>query len=408
MPPPRTRSSVPRRTFAFHAANVLALALVQLCAIPGASASQWTYQPAICGSQSCASAAPTLAPWQKDVRALQALWRDCGNAYIQMFLAMKGSIWTDVFLFDGTQAEWTALCSDGAAEIRCTADGRVWHLTPNADDLNLGCPKGLPIAPELEDLTEVTEVAMSGIFGSWSPNLDVNDVAASLVTLQKLRRLDLSDNALVGELHRSTAAAVQIESLFLNDNGLTALDLGGFVALEEIHLADNQLRGPLPDDWSILKNLKILEAPRNPKLAASSLPAAWFAADGMTALETLDLSSCSLTGELPNGVGNLGDLKLKSIKLADNDFHGPAPPNLLTAEDDLEHVDLHNNNLTGPMPVGSSGVYLKLMNLADNKMTGSPPMFTNANVRVPPHTHTPPKYPNTTQILTCSPTRSCS
>jgi len=169
MPPPRTRSSVPRRTFAFHAANVLALALVQLCAIPGASASQWTYQPAICGSQSCASAAPTLAPWQKDVRALQALWRDCGNAYIQMFLAMKGSIWTDVFLFDGTQAEWTALCSDGAAEIRCTADGRVWHLAPNADDLQLGCPKGLPIAPELEDLTEVTEVAMSGIFGSWSP-----------------------------------------------------------------------------------------------------------------------------------------------------------------------------------------------------------------------------------------------
>ena len=56
-----------------------------------------------------------MAPWQKDVRALQALWRDCGNAYIQMFLAMKGSIWTDVFLFDGTQAEWTALCSDGAA-----------------------------------------------------------------------------------------------------------------------------------------------------------------------------------------------------------------------------------------------------------------------------------------------------
>ena len=76
MPPPRTRSSVPRRTFAFHAANVFALALLQLCAIPGASASQWTYQPAICGSQSCASAAPTLAPWQKDVRALQALWRD--------------------------------------------------------------------------------------------------------------------------------------------------------------------------------------------------------------------------------------------------------------------------------------------------------------------------------------------
>ena len=215
-----------------------------------------------------------MAPWQKDARALQALWRDCGNAYIQMFLAMKGSIWTDVFLFDGTQAEWTALCSDGAAEIRCTAEGRVWHLTPNADDLQLGCPKGLPIAPELEDLTEVTEVAMSGIFGSWSPNLDVNDVAASLVTLQKLRRLDLSDNALVGELHRSTAAAVQIESLFLNDNGLTALDLGGFIALEEIHLADNQLRGPLPDDWSILKNLQILEAPRNPKLAASSLPAA--------------------------------------------------------------------------------------------------------------------------------------
>jgi len=102
---------------------------------------------------------------------------------------------------------------------------------------------------------------------------------------------------------------------------------------------------------------------------------------------------CSLTGELPNGVGNLGDLKLKSIKLADNDFHGPAPPNLLTAEDDLEHVDLHNNNLTGPMPAGSSGVYLKLMNLADNKMTGSPPMFTNANVRVPPRT-----YPYPTQI----------
>ena len=171
------------------------------------------------------------------------------------------------------------------------------HRTPTIS--NLGCPKGLPIAPELEDLTEVTEVAMSGIFGSWSPNLDVNDVAASLVTLQKLRRLDLSDNALVGELHRSTAAAVQIESLFLDDNGLTALDLGGFVALEEIHLADNQLRGPLPDDWSILKNLKILEAPRNPKLAASSLPAAWFAADGMTALETLDLSRVRSPGSYP-------------------------------------------------------------------------------------------------------------
>ena len=66
-----------------------------------------------------------MAPWQKDVRALQALWRDCGNAYIQMFLAMKGSIWTDVFLFDGTQAEWTITLSPisaGAADDCVSCD----------------------------------------------------------------------------------------------------------------------------------------------------------------------------------------------------------------------------------------------------------------------------------------------
>ena len=385
MPRPPRLSSRPASTY--RVAIVLASAL--LCALPSGARASWAYQPRICPGGDCAGAEPSLAAWQRDVRALQALWRDCGTAFTEYVLGGMDSIWSDVFTFDGGLDAWIALCpaASQGAEIGCV-DGRVRHLAPTPAYLPLACRNDRDVAPELADLTEVTTIDMSGVFAR--SNLDVNLVAEHLLELPNLRDLHLSRNRLTGELQRgcdgfctdSGASRPRVRTLRLDNNDLTGVDLSGwgFVDLEELHLGNNRLRGPLPDNWSGLKNLKVLNAAQNAELDGSVLPASWFASDGMIALENIDMTGCKLAGSLPAGAGNLGELSLRTIMLGANNFEGDAPPNLLIAHPErLEHVDLSGNHLTGPIPSAHAGfTELKHLDVSDNKMTGSPPLFADA------------------------------
>ena len=381
MPRPPRLSSSPASSYRV----AIALASALLCALPSGARASWTYQPRICPFGDCAAAEPSLVPWQRDVRALQALWRDCGTAFMEYVLGGMNSIWSDVFTFDGDLDAWIALCpakSEGA-EIGCV-DGRVRHLAPTPAYLPLACRNDRDVAPELADLTEVTRIDMSGVFAR--SNLDVNLVAEHLLELPNLLDLDLSRNKLTGELDRGCdgcASRPRVRTLHLDNNDLTGVDLSGWgvADLEELYLGNNRLSGPLPDNWSSsLKNLKVLSAAQNAELEGSVLPASWFASDGMIALENIDMTGCKLAGSLPAGAGNLGELSLRTIMLGANNFEGDAPPNLLIAHPErLEHVDLSGNHLTGPIPAAHAGLmWLTHLDVSDNKMTGSPPLFTNA------------------------------
>ena len=155
----------------------------------------------------------------------------------------------------------------------------------------------------------------------------------------------------------------------------------GFVDLEELHLGNNRLRGPLPDNWSGLKNLKVLNAAQNAELDGSVLPASWFASDGMIALENIDMTGCKLAGSLPAGAGNLGELSLRTIMLGANNFEGDAPAESSHRSSGASGTRrfIWKPSLTGPIPSAHAGfTELKHLDVSDNKMTGSPPLFTDA------------------------------
>ncbi len=133
--------------------------------------------------------------------------------------------------------------------------------------------------------------------------------------------LDLSRNALTGEIPPELGNLTALESLELDRNALTGPippELGNLTALEGLSLDRNALTGPIPPE---LGNL--------------------------TALEGLSLDRNALTGPIPPELGNLTGLN--DLSLFDNALTGEIPPELgnLTA---LQYLYLNDNALTGPIP----------------------------------------------------------
>jgi hypothetical protein len=95
-----------------------------------------------------------------------------------------------------------------------------------------------------------------------------------------------------------------------------------------------------------------------------------------TSLQTLDLSSCALTGAIPTTIGTLSSLKL--LSLTSNNLTGPIPPSL-GAIATLTTLNLSFNNLSGNIPDSLfNATSLLHVDLSHNNLTGAlPPELGN-------------------------------
>lgn len=156
-------------------------------------------------------------------------------------------------------------------------------------------------------------------------------------------------------------------------NTWSGVTLNGNGCVQRIWLNNNNLNGPLPEEFGNLTNLREFRASNNN--LTGQLPMSFYT---MSNLETFWVSFNNLSGVLLPEVGQLTAMRV--FNLGENDFSGELPPeignlNLIT------HFYFSNNNFEGVIPTEIANLQqMFVFHLENNQLTGEiPPTLATIN-----------------------------
>nr|XP_048332979.1 receptor-like protein EIX2 [Ziziphus jujuba var. spinosa] len=268
------------------------------------------------------------------------------------------------------------------------------------------------IPKSIWDVCTLCELYMpSNIFNGDLPDLSLTSSSCTNHSLQKLdlhdnrivglvpylslfsalKSLDLSSNQIGGNVHPSIGQLSQLENLYISNNLLEGVisephflnlsklrnkfsnlnclcDVKGRASLVFLDISFNQLSGTLPDCWSSLDSLAVLNLAHNYNLSGK-LPTS---IGSMLSIQTLHLGNNNFRGGLPSswkncprlvafdvGENNLSGsipswieeslTKLSILVLRSNHFNGNIPSNICHLQS-LQVLDLSMNNISGSLP----------------------------------------------------------
>ncbi|XP_059291425.1 LRR receptor-like serine/threonine-protein kinase RGI1 [Lycium ferocissimum] len=214
-----------------------------------------------------------------------------------------------------------------------------------------------------------------------------------------LRYLDLSFNALTGNIPPEIGRLSELKQLSLSSNlfqGEIPKEIGSCYELQQLELFDNQLSGKIPEEIGKLTSLEIFRAGGNVKIrgeipmqisSCKELVILGLADTGVSGqiphsigelkkLKTLAVYTANLTGEIPPEIGNC--TALEELFVYENQISGEIPSELGLLKN-LKKVLLWQNNLRGEIP-GNLGncSSLKVIDFSLNYLSGEiPPSFEN-------------------------------
>ncbi|KAH7840355.1 hypothetical protein Vadar_015873 [Vaccinium darrowii] len=208
-------------------------------------------------------------------------------------------------------------------------------------------------------------------------DLSFNDLSGgvpiSLGNLQSLKVLNLSNNTLTGSLPSWIfQLGVQQVSLSGNrfsgsmDSPLSSSTANSQQKLQVLDLSGNALSGEIPSAVGDFSSLQVLDLSRNS--LGGGIPASIGQLKG---LNVLDLSENTLSGSIPLEIG--GAISLKDLKLEINSLSGSIPTSIQNCSL-LTTLVISRNNLTGQIPAAVAKLTnLHIIDLSFNKLTGTLP-----------------------------------
>ncbi|PPD89696.1 hypothetical protein GOBAR_DD13342 [Gossypium barbadense] len=193
-----------------------------------------------------------------------------------------------------------------------------------------------------------------------------NKWCRALSPLIELQVLSMSDCCLSGPMDSSLSKIRSLSVIRLDHNNLSGLVppfLAEFPNLTSLHLNDNDLSGRLPEEIFQIPTLQALDLSNN-KLLEGSIKKFPLNAS----LQTLRLTLTHIGGQIPESIGNLG--QLTRIELAFCNFSGPIPKTVKKLSQ-LVYLNFCSNSFSGPIPNFSSSRNLTELNLAGNQLNGT-------------------------------------
>ncbi|KAK8622639.1 hypothetical protein V6N13_117547 [Hibiscus sabdariffa] len=188
----------------------------------------------------------------------------------------------------------------------------------------------------------------------------------SLANLTRLKYFDLSGNFLTGPVLFSFSDFKHLTVLDLTGNDLVGQisdSFGNLTSLTRLSLSGNNLSGLLPVSAFKLPQVQVLDFSHNNFVG--SLPSQ---VSGLSRLPELNLNDNFLSGRVPSWLFSLPSLV--TLMLHDNRFTGPIEQFDQVAP--LRVVDLHNNEIEGPIPASFSQlVNLTRLDLSSNNLSGN-------------------------------------
>lgn len=176
-------------------------------------------------------------------------------------------------------------------------------------------------------------------------SVEYSPLTSMAASYQRLQVLDLSSNALSGEILPGIAA---------------------FSSLQFLNMSRNSLIGSIPESIGELKTLHVLDLSNNQ--LNGSIP---FEIRGAVLLKELKLEKNFLTGKIPTQIEKCKSLT--SLILSQNHLTGPIPAAIANLTS-IENVDLSFNNLSGSLPKELTNLsHLLSFNISHNNIQGELP-----------------------------------
>ncbi|CAL5343759.1 unnamed protein product [Camellia sinensis] len=211
---------------------------------------------------------------------------------------------------------------------------------------------------------KVLNISMNALTGS---------LPDSMINCKNLLVVDFSQNSLMGSLP-AWIFKLGIQEVLLSGNRLSGSMDSPFSSsieysqqkLQVLDLSHNALSGNIPSAVGDFSSLQVLNLSRNS--LDGGIPAS---IGGLKALDTLDLSENSLSGSIPLEIG--GAISLKELNLEKNALAGTIPASIQNCLS-LSLLILSSNNLVGPIPAAIAKLTnLQIVDLSFNKLTGNLP-----------------------------------
>ncbi|KAJ0986349.1 hypothetical protein J5N97_004705, partial [Dioscorea zingiberensis] len=209
---------------------------------------------------------------------------------------------------------------------------------------------------------------------SLEDNLIEGPLPQSLGKLVNLDRLHLSANNISGQLPESLGNLNNLTEFRIDGNPVTGKIpsfMGNWKKISRIDMQGTSMEGPFPSNFSALTTLSELRV--TDLKGFGKFPPL----QNMGGMIRLILRNLSISGELPDYIGDMGNLK--TLDLSFNNLTGPIPSNYEKLGNSINYLYFTNNNLYGAVPDWILGSKQRF-DLSYNSFNSSAPAYCYTGV----------------------------